>query len=118
MKLERQAKAELYDLLNDPNELEKGVTNIFIKALLILNVKRSSYENVDWKEVSTAKGDLHRDCSSKIRKIRETLTAVSWELNRMLGFKGFMNKSHNFHAPEAQEPFEITFIQFIRLDLM
>jgi len=102
LKLERQAKSELHDLFNDPTELEKGVTNIFIKALLILDVKRSSYENVEWKEVSTTKGALHRDCPKKIKKIRETLTAVSWELNRLLELKGFVNKSHNFHSPDAQ----------------
>ena len=107
LKLERQAKNDLQELLNDPDELEKGITNIFIKALLILNVKRSSYESVEWKEVSTCKGDLHRDCSNKIKKIRETLTAVSWELNRVLELKGFINKSHNFHAPDAQESFKI-----------
>lgn len=107
MKLERQAKSELHDLFNDPTELEKGVTNIFIKALLILDVKRSSYENVEWKEVSTTKGALHRDCPKKIKKIRETLTAVSWELNRLLELKGFVNKSHNFHSPDAQETFKI-----------
>ena len=101
LKIERAAKSELQNLFNDATELEKGVTNIFIKALLILNVKRTSYENVEWKEVSTNKGDLHRDCSTKIKKIRETLTAVSWELNRVLELKGFMNKTHNFHSHDA-----------------
>ena len=110
MKLERQAKNDLHQLMNDPDELEKGITNIFIKALLILNVKRSSYENVDWKEVSTSKGENHRDCPNKIKKIRETLTAVAWELNRLLELKGFMNKSLNFHAPDAQESFKIFFL--------
>lgn len=103
LKLERQAKNELQILFNDSDELEKGVTNIFIKALLILNVNRNSYENVSWEEnVSTGKGDLHRDCSTKIKKIRETLTALSWELNRVLELNGFMNKSHNFNSPDAQ----------------
>ena len=111
LKIERAAKSELQNLFNDATELEKGVTNIFIKALLILNVKRTSYENVEWKEVSTNKGDLHRDCSTKIKKIRETLTAVSWELNRVLELKGFMNKTHNFHSHDAQEMFKNFFIK-------
>ena len=75
-------------IYNSAKEFELGPNNLFIKTLEILKIDKAKLSKINWREVSCDRNGMREIKSPEIKMAREVLTAVSWELNRILNFRG------------------------------